>query len=78
MTLNTETVFGGGRNAQSKVEYKYDEKKWKEAAREPKGVMKVSESLKMKMMQQSVKEDGPRDSDGGGGQAVAGFTVRLS
>uniref|UniRef100_A0A7I4FND0 Hpc2-related domain-containing protein n=1 Tax=Physcomitrium patens TaxID=3218 RepID=A0A7I4FND0_PHYPA len=74
VTLNTETVFGGGRNAQSKVEYKYDEKKWKEAAREPKGVMKVSESLKMKMMQQSVKEDGPRDSDGGGGQAVAGFT----
>ncbi|XP_073388998.1 ubinuclein-1 isoform X3 [Physcomitrium patens] len=78
VTLNTETVFGGGRNAQSKVEYKYDEKKWKEAAREPKGVMKVSESLKMKMMQQSVKEDGPRDSDGGGGQAVAGFTKSLS
>lgn len=81
VTLNTESMFGGGRNIQSKSEYRYgssvEEKKWKQAAREPKGVMKVSESLKMKMIQQSGKEDVAKDSDGGAGQAVAGYTVRL-
>nr|XP_024392536.1 ubinuclein-2-like isoform X3 [Physcomitrium patens] len=80
--LNTESVFGGGRNIQIKSEYRYgssfEEKKWKQAAREPKGVMKVSESLKMKMIQQSGKEDGAKDSDGGAGHAVAGYTKSLS
>jgi hypothetical protein len=37
----------------------------------------VSDSLKMKMMQQSTREDGARDSDGGAGKAATDYTVRL-
>jgi hypothetical protein len=74
-------VFGEARNVQNRSEYRYgssaDEKKWNEASREPKGVMKVSDSLKMKMMQQSTREDGARDSDGGAGKAATDYTVRL-
>lgn len=81
IALNTESVFDEGRNTQNRSEYRYgsstDEKKWNPGSREPKGVMKVSDSLKLKMMQQSVREDGTRDSDGGAGKSTADYTVRL-
>ncbi|KAG0623138.1 hypothetical protein M758_3G150900 [Ceratodon purpureus] len=80
ISLNTESVFGEARSVQNRSEYRYgssaDEKKWNEASREPKGVMKVSDSLKMKMMQQSTREDGARDSDGGAGKAAADYSQK--
>ena len=78
----SESMYDDVRISQNRSEYRngssVDERKWKEAAREPKGVMKVSESLKMKMMQQSAKEEGTRDSDGGAGKVAAGYVVRLT
>lgn len=84
----SESIYDDVRISQNRSEYRngssVDERKWKEAAREPKGVMKVSkgvmkvsESLKMKMMQQSAKEEGTRDSDGGAGRVAAGYVVSL-
>lgn len=72
-------MFDEGRSTQNRSEYRYgsstDEKKWNSGSREPKGVMKVSDSLKLKMMQQSVREDGTRDSDGGAGKSNADYPV---
>lgn len=70
-------MFDEGRSTQNRSEHRYgsstDEKKWNSASREPKGVMKVSDSLKLKMMQQSARED----SDGGAGKSTADYNVRL-
>ena len=77
-TLTLVNTSGDLKHAPRYPEYRYgsstEEKKWKESARDPKGVLKVSESLmKVKMMQ--AKEEGTRDSDEGAGKQAASNAV---
>lgn len=68
-----EPVVNDLKHAPKYPEYRYgsstEEKKWKESARDPKGVLKVSESLMKVKMQ--AKEEGTRDSDEGAGKQAA-------